>query len=219
MEVAMDNKNNKVLEMNNNNDELNYRDLLGEQNWQRLHPAIKLRFSHNKEQAVIYKGVMKQVYSSFSGKAIAQICRLIGTPLALYSGKNIPIEVKVYPNKKLGGMTWDRFYSFPNKLVNRVKSTKCIQGTKGLVEMVGGGFGMKLKVYEKDSALYFESTHFFWQLGNFTVLIPDILSPGKTLVVQEALNDNQFRFRLEVTHSLLGKMFKQVGIFEQAAEC
>ena len=210
----MNNKNNKSASHKNNDAKLDYRGLLGEQYWQRLHPAIKLRFAHKNQQETVYKGEMKQVYASFAGKILAQICRLIGTPLALYSGKNVPVEVKVYPNKKVGGMVWDRFYQFPNKTVNRVKSTKCILGPKQLVEMVGGGFGMKLKVYVKNSALYFESTQFFWQCGGFTIFIPDILSPGKTFVSQEALNDSQFRFRLEVNHCLLGKMFQQVGIFE-----
>lgn len=206
-----------------NNKEFSYSDLLGEQNWQRLHPAIQKRFGKEVHRTVTYLGVMEQVYLSFAGKVLAQLCRLIGTPLALYSGINVPVEVKVYPDDKLAGMTWDRFYAFPDKKVNRVKSTKCIQvgcsKTKsnkrraGLVEMVGYGFGMELKVYEKGQAIYFESERFFWQLGRFKCFIPELLSPGKTIVSQKALNENQFIFSLEVTHALLGNVFKQQGIF------
>ena len=81
--------------------------------------------------------------------------------------------------------------------------------------MVGYGFGMNLNVYQKEGAIYFESTRFFWQIGNFKFFIPDILSPGKTIVFQKALSSNQFQFRLDVTHSVFGKIFKQVGIFEE----
>ena len=194
---------------------MDYEFLVGRENWERLHPAIQQRFSLDTDQPVTYRGVMNQVYLSLIGKLLAQLCRLIGTPLALYSGKDVPTEVKVYADEKLAGMTWDRFYFYPDKAVNRVKSTKCIQNNIGLVEMVGYGFGMNLNVYQKERAIYFESTRFFWQLGKFKFFIPDILSPGKTIVSQKALGDNKFQFRLDVTHCLFGKIFKQIGIFEE----
>jgi len=210
----VENINPPITTQNLFDDSFNYPDLLGKQAWQNLHPAIQKRFSVKAHEAVTYKGEMSQVFASFTGKVLAQVCRIIGTPLALHTGKNIPVEVKVYPNNKLGGMTWDRFYHFSKKAVNRVKSTKCLQENTGLVEMVGCGFGMELNAFEKESAIYFESTRFFWQMGKFKIIIPDLLSPGKTVVSQKALNDKQFRFRLDVTHALLGKVFKQVGIFE-----
>ncbi|WP_444995275.1 DUF4166 domain-containing protein [Aliikangiella sp. IMCC44359] len=194
---------------------MGYPALLGVDSWSRLHSDIQKRFSTHADKSVTYKGVMSLVYSSFAGKCFAQFCRLIGTPLALYSGKNVPLEVKVYPDKKRGGLVWDRFYHFSNKVINRVKSTKCIQRDDGLVEMVGCGFGMKLRVYEKDGAIYFASTRFFWQLGKYKILIPDILSPGKTIVSQKALTRQKFQFSLVVKHRLFGKVFEQVGIFEE----
>ena len=111
-------------------------------------------------------------------------------------------------------MTWDRFYAFKNKAVNRVKSTKCIRKNKGLVELVGFGFGMELKVSEKNGGIYFESQRFFWEHGGIKLTIPELLSPGKTIVSQKALANKCFEFRLDVTHPLLGKVFKQVGEFK-----
>ncbi len=194
---------------------MNFRDLLGKKEWDKLHPEIKARFSSGSNQAVVYKGVMSLVHLSATGKILAQLCRLIGTPLALYSGKNVPMEVKVYPNRKLKGITWDRSYYYSSGTVNRVKSTKCIQEGIGLVEMVGFGFGMDLDVYQKGGALFFESNRFFLQIDNYKVPIPDLLSPGKTIVSQRALEGNKFEFRLEVNHSILGRLFKQIGIFEE----
>ena len=192
-----------------------YSALLGKDSWSRLHPDIQKRFGENVHESVTYHGEMKEIYASFAGKVLAQVCRLIGTPLAIDTGTNIPIMVKVYPNHKLAGMTWNRFYAFPNKAVNRVKSTKCIRANDGLVEMVGCGFGMSLEVYEENSALHFVSRDFFWQFGKTKFRIPDFLSPGKTVVSQKALSDGRFEFSLDVTHSLLGKVFRQVGVFEQ----
>lgn len=193
-----------------------YQQLLGEKAWQRLHPDIQNRFCVNNASCpVVYQGVMHTVYSSKMGKLLAQLCRIIGTPLALYDGVDIPTEVKVYPNPELGGMCWDRFYQFPSRKVNRVKSTKCIHPGGGLVEMVGYGFGMHLKISEQESALCFESTQFFWALRAFKVPIPDWLSPGKTTVKQKALNDGEFQFSLTVKHSLFGRVFYQVGTFRE----
>lgn len=191
-----------------------YRALVGENGWRKIHPAIQERFSEKIHQVVTYRGVMKEVYLSFAGKIFAHICRLIGTPLALYEGKDVPMEVKVYPNEKLKGMTWDRFYHYQNKPVNRVASTKCILPEGGLVEMVGFGFGMKLDVFEKNNAIVFESEEFFWKLGNKKIRIPNWMTPGKTTVRQIAINNKEFEFRLSVTHPFLGEVYRQIGVFK-----
>ncbi|MDH5355672.1 MAG: DUF4166 domain-containing protein [Gammaproteobacteria bacterium] len=193
-----------------------YPSLLGGEAWSRLHPDIRKRFSPTYAyRSVTYRGVMQLIYLSRAGKLLAQVCRLIGTPLALYAGTDVPIEVKVYPDTALNGMTWDRFYLYPHKKVNRVKSTKCIQKDNRLIEVVGAGFGMYLNTYERNSAIYFESTQYFLQLGGVRIPIPDLLTPGRTTVSQSVRNNGCFEFRLEVVHPLLGLVFKQCGDFRE----
>jgi len=199
---------------NMNNELSGYQNLLSKGEWSNLHPAIQRRFSIQLHNCITYQGEMKEVYLSFTGKLLAQCCRLIGAPLALHCGKNIPIVVNVYPNKKLNGMTWDRLYRYEKSPVNRVKSTKCVLKNIGLVEMVRFGFGMELNVYEEHHAIVFESKRFFWKFRNIKINIPDWLSPGKTVVSQRALDDRRFEFRLDVEHPILGQVFKQVGVFE-----
>lgn len=191
-----------------------YQSLLGDKSWARLHPDIQKRFSPAyAHRSVVYRGVMQQIYLSLAGKLLAQVCRLIGTPLALYAGTDVPIEVKVYPDFKLRGMTWDRYYFYPYKKTNRVKSTKCIQKNNRLIEVVGSGFGMYLKVYERNAGIYFRSTKYFFQIGGLRITIPDLLTPGETTVSQSVNADGSFEFRLDVVHPLLGLVFKQVGKF------
>lgn len=197
----------------------NYQALLGEQAWNRLHPAIQKRFSEAAcHRPVTYVGIMEEVFLSLAGKLLAQLCRLIGTPLALYAGKNIPTRVCVYPNNKLHGVTWDRYYYFPYKPTNRVTSTKCIRDDLGLVEVVGCGFGMQLALREQEGALVFESTRFFLQVGKFRFSIPNLLTPGRTTVMQKALDSERFQFSLDVVHPLLGRVFYQLGTFQQEPE-
>ncbi|MFT6908055.1 MAG: hypothetical protein ACJAS1_004743 [Oleiphilaceae bacterium] len=193
---------------------LSYRSLIGEKGWYRLHPDIQRRFTVNSAHSeVTYTGVMDVIYLSFFGKLLAQLCRIIGTPLALYSGKNIPMEVNVYHDVKLKGMTWDRFYSYPNRSMNRVKSTKCIRNNTGLIELVGFGFGMHLKVFEQNNSIVFKSTRFFWQIGSLKITIPRFLTPGTTTVKQQALDGGSFRFSLDVIHPIFKQVYYQTGVF------
>ena len=193
-----------------------YRSLLDEQSWARLHPDIQMRFSPQyAHRSVTYRGIMNEIYLSFPGKLLAQACRLIGTPLALYTGTDIPVDVNVYPDENLQGMTWDRYYFYPGRQVNRIKSTKCIQNEQHLIEVTGSGFGMYLSVYEKHSAICFESTKYFFQIGNWKLPIPSLLTPGKTIVKQSALEDSCFEFSFDVEHPLLGRVFRQVGVFSE----
>lgn len=193
-----------------------YRSLIGERGWRRLHPDIQRRFSlRNAHRSVTYRGFMSEIYLSPAGLLLAQLCRLIGTPLALYPGNDLPMLVEVYPDFKFGGMKWKRNYLYPGRNHKPVVSTKCIRPNAGLVEIVGSGFGMYLSVYEKDQALLFESKGYFWQSGNFVCEIPALLTPGKTIVTQRALSDGKFEFSLDVMHPLLGQVYRQVGVFEE----
>lgn len=195
-----------------------YQSLLGDKSWARLHSDIQKRFSSAyAHRAVIYRGVMQKIYLSGAGRFLAQACRLIGTPLALYAGTDVPIEVKVYPDFKLKGMTWDRYYFYSHKKTNRIRSTKCIQKDNRLIEVVGSGFGMYLKAYERNAAIYFRSTKYFFQLAMLRITIPDLCTPGETTVSQSVNSDGSFEFRLDVVHPLLGLVFKQVGNFREIA--
>lgn len=196
-----------------------YRALLGEAAWHKLHPAIQQRFSDaHCNKPVTYVGMMTEVFASFWGRVFAQVCRLIGTPLALNGGKNIATRVCVYPNEKLQGLTWDRYYYFPYGGTNRVRSTKCIRSDLGLVEVVGCGFGMRLNLCEREGALVFESTGYYVQVGKLKIAIPALITPGNTVVSQKALDERRFLFSLDVVHPLLGRLFHQHGIFEEALQ-
>jgi len=196
----------------------NFPELIGE-DWSKLHPDIQIRFSQQHcHRAVIYQGVMQEVWMSFAGRLLAYCCKLIGTPLSYSSGTHVRTEVRVYPNHKLGGMVWDRFYHFVGDEVNRVRSTKVILADRRLIEIAVSGFGMYSKVYARDGAIVFESQRFFCTIGRTRVPIPHWLSPGKTIATQRALSDGQFEFTLDIHHNLLGPMFKQVGTFRESAE-
>jgi hypothetical protein len=193
-----------------------YRSLLGEEAWINLHPHIRHRFSlEYLHQPVTYTGIMDVVYLSPAGKLLAQVCRLIGTPLALHSASDVQMRVDVYPDTKRGGIAWARHYLYRDFKPDRVVSTKRIYPVRGLVELVGAGFGMYLSVSVVDRAIVFRSSGYFWRLGKMKITLPDFLSPGNTTVMQKAFDDGRFQFTLDVDHPLLGKVCQQRGIFSE----
>ena len=193
-----------------------YRSLLGESTWNDLHPHIRHRFSlEYLHRPVTYTGVMERVYLSPAGKLLAQLCRLIGTPLALHSATDVQMHVDVYPDEKRGGIVWERHYLYRHSRPDRVISTKRIYPTCGLVELVGGGFGMYLAISVLDKAIVFRSSEYFWQIGKSRITLPTFMSPGTTTVVQKAFDDGRFQFTLDVDHFLFGKVCQQHGIFTE----
>ena len=191
-----------------------YESLLGPDAWARLNPAIRARFRAGAaDRPVTYDGVMRRVEMSTAGRLLAQCCRLIGTPLALHAGIDVPTTVEVYPDGRRGGMTWDRSYRYAERPTCRVRSTKRIDTQQGLLELVGGGFGMRLAASEVAGALHFTSTRFFFAVAGRRITIPLLLTPGVTRVSQTDLGDGEFQFELDVRHPLLGRTYYQVGTF------
>ena len=201
-----------------------FKQLLGPAAWQRLDPAVRARFARNPAEGEVrsYDGTMGVVRCSKIGRVIAQACRLIGTPLAPFTGQNIPTEVNVYREARGGGVVWARRYRFPGKAPVTVLSAKRIDRNGGLLECVKGGLGMTLRIFEHNGQLHFQSTGYFWQLGpqgwHLRLPLPDLLTPGVALVTHEDQGNGQFRFTLTMTHPVLGETFHQDGLFEAREE-
>ncbi len=140
-----------------------YRTLLGEKAWASLRNSIRERFAKPTEKTIEYIGVMQHMRLSIMGRLFANFCRLLGTPLAPYAEQNVDMLVKVYPHKRLRGLTWERHYFFKHHDRIIAKSTKCINEDTGLMEIVDSGLGMDLKITAEQGALHFRSTRYFLQ--------------------------------------------------------
>lgn len=188
--------------------------LVGAVGWRRLTPMIRARFGTSAiAKDTYYRGTMATVRCSFAGFLLAQLCRLIGTPLAPHEGEDVPISVRVHEDHAAGGVAWDRRYFFAGKAPVTVTSTKVIEQGKILLECVGGGFGMRLKVYERDHALHFLSQHYFWRCGRIRLRLPSWLTPGVAHVTHSDLGEGRFRFEMTIEHPVLGETFYQDGSF------
>jgi hypothetical protein len=139
------------------------------------------------------------------------MCRCIGTPVAPYVGENVPLRVRVY--RIDDGIVWERRYAFADRECV-VKSTKQFDGS-ALVEKLGGGLHMRLRVFEAQGALHFVSDGYFFRVGQRTLPLPDGFLPGGTHVTHCDLGDGRFRFTMRTHHPWFGELFFQDGIFSE----
>lgn len=194
--------------------------LLGTAAWNRLPAAVRARFSsiHGSDEMVRYTGTMQRVKASLMGCVLAQLARVFDTPVALWTGNQIPTEVRVYPQPTSHGMVWERIYRFRGHAPVTVKSTKCLDRDGQLMEALGGGLRMKLAVREEDGALTFTSTGYYVECLGLKVRLPNWMPPGVTRVIHEDEGNGRFRFTMYTSHSLFGTMFFQTGVFEAPEE-
>ncbi len=180
-----------------------------------LNPHIQERFIHDpvEGEVIAYQGTMHIIWRSRLGWLFAHFTRIIGNPLSPYRGNEVPMDVLLFKKKGEDGICWQRIYYYPDKKPYIVSSIKKESTDGKMMECVGGGFGMFLTLYAKDTQLHFESYRYFWRFAGITVPLPHCITPGKTHVIHSDLGDGNFRFTLTMQHSYLGRTFFQDGTF------
>lgn len=188
------------------------------QQWFSLHPDIRARFLRDPEpgERIVYEGVMQEIRRSGMGWLFAQLTRVIGNPLTPYAGQGVPMRVTLFKKEGRKGVFWERTYFYKGRKPYVITSVKQESEKGEMMECVGGGFGMLLKVYAQDENLHFESTRYFWSFMGLRVPLPHFLAPGKTHVVHENIGRGKFRFTITMRHDLLGETFYQTGTFRPA---
>lgn len=191
--------------------------LLGGPAWRRLPAAVQARFAVTAHLTPTrYDGAMV-VRASLYGRLLAQVCRLLGTPLAPWTGEDVAVGVDVY-NDATGALVWDRTYHFAGRKPLTVTSRKVVSPRGELVEVIQGGLGMVLALGVEDAALHFRSKGYFCRVAGLRLPIPAWFTPGCAHVVHQDQGDGWFRFSLTFTHPLMGETFFQTGLFREPGE-
>jgi hypothetical protein len=185
--------------------------------WFDLHPDIRQRFDREPAagETITYEGVMQEIRCSRMGWLFAQLTRIVGNPLTPFSGRGIRMEVALSKVSGKEGVYWKRTYFHAGCAPYVVTSVKRESPAGEMLECVGGGFGMKLRVYARDGNLHFESYRYFWSFLGRQLPLPHWLSPGKTHVVHADLGGGNFMFRISMVHRQLGETFFQQGVFRR----
>jgi len=122
--------------------------------------------------------------------------------------------VRVYQEPG-GGTVWERAYHFPGRATRLVRSAKRLDADGTLLECLGAGLHMRLVLAERDHALEFRSTGYFWRLLGIRIPLPARWLPGQTLVTHRDEGAGRFRFTLVIQHPLFGRVVHQDGVFTE----
>ncbi|HEY1750992.1 MAG TPA: DUF4166 domain-containing protein [Caulobacteraceae bacterium] len=194
-----------------------FRALLGEAAWAELPAAVRARFGAAAHAAPRdFPGAM-EVRISWLGWLFAQGCRLIGTPIAPWPGRVVPVMVSVSAIPG-GGVRWTRTYAYPGRAPLSIVSMKLAARDGSLLEVTRGGLGMRLALGVEAGALVFRSTSYFWRLGPWLLPIPDVLTPGRATVAHRDLGGGRFHFALGFVHPLAGETLANAGDFADPPE-
>jgi hypothetical protein len=194
---------------------VDFRALVGRRAWFELPPAVRRRFdlaAHGDPQDIAFYPGRMTLRASWLGVVISQVCRLIGTPLAPFTGDDIPVTVEVHADGR-GGMVWDRTYHYRRRAPVLVTSRKVADADGSLMEVVRNGMGMRLVASVEDRALHFRSRGYFFEIAGCRIDIPGLLTPGAVHVIHAETGPGTFRFTLTFHHRLFGETLHQSGLF------
>ena len=198
--------------------DLRFRRLLSDDDWMRLPPPVRHRFSKRLAAGgtVTYVGEVVDVAISRLGWCLAQAARLFGGPLPLECDVGVASVVSVTEDMVTGGQIWTRMYARTRGFPQVIHSSKRFAGPTGLEEYVGRGLLMTLKAAVEQDALTFRSEGYYLQLGRHRFRIPRWLTPGSLVVTHRDLGQERFLFRLEIVHPRFGRLIDQSAVFREA---
>jgi Domain of unknown function (DUF4166) len=195
--------------------DLRFRNLLPREAWDGLPAAIRKRFSKRLAGGAtsVYCGRMTDMRTSRAGWWLAQLLRLIGSPLPLHADIDVPSVVTVTEDMATGGQIWTRLYARRDGFPQLIQSSKRFAGPTGLEEYIGFGVTMALEVVVEPRALVFRSAGYRLGFGKVSVRLPRVLEPGRCTVRHEETAEGEFRFSLDLAHPLLGELIHQAGLY------
>jgi len=195
--------------------DLRFRNLLCRDDWDALPVSTRKRFTKRLAggATAVYVGEVLETHLHPVGWFFAQIARLLGGPLPLFTDTHMPAIVTVTEDMKTGGQIWTRLYARRNGFPQVIQSSKQFNGPTGLEEYVGHGVGMALTTHCVESALQFRSAHYFCRTGRIRVVLPRWITPGALTVTHLENGDGRFLFTLKIIHPLFGLILDQRAIF------
>lgn len=190
------------------------RQALGD-DWHKLPLVIQSHylFQHDHKTRNIVTGTMRINYPNFVMPMLF-ITRLMGGLIDLKGdGMSTHVE-KWINNDKPDTLFWKRTIQAPNGKSTVFASRMEYQKDNDLIEFVGFGFGLYLKLTVENNTLVYRSNGHLWQLGRIRLPIPDVLFLGHATIIETAISENQFVLDFRINHPLLGETYSYNGIFK-----
>jgi hypothetical protein len=149
-------------------------------------------------------------------KLLSPFLRLFGT-LVPHQGQNIPVTVHFRSELDSKAFCLDRNFDFtetkPYIFYSRLVPLK----EDIVIEFMKFGIGWKHRFYYDGTKVILEHRGYVWKLFGTIIPVPINLFLGHGYAEEEALSNNTFHMKMNLTHPLFGKMYEYSGTFEVQA--
>jgi len=194
-----------------------FKSIFAEQ-WEKL-PAVMHKHYANRaysEDLVTVAGKL-DVEFGWWVKTLSPFLRIFGA-LVPYQGNNIPVTVRFRSELGSAAYCLERIFNFPDQK-NYIFYSKMIQVKDDvIVENMKYGIGWKHRFYYNGNKVILEHIGYVLSIFGKSIPIPLNLFLGRGYAEEEAIDENRFRMKMNITHSLFGKIYEYRGEFEMLDE-
>lgn len=188
--------------------------------WHKLPLVIQAHYQLQQGQQThnSVASIMRVNYPFFV-RPMLFITRLMGGLIDLKGGNmNARVE-KWVADGTPNTLFWKRIIQAPDGKRTVFASRMEYQQGNELIEYVGGGFGLRLKLSVENNKLVYRSNGHLWQIGKLKIPIPDVLFLGHATITETAISENQFELDFRINHPLLGETYHYGGEFQLQKPC
>lgn len=186
--------------------------VLGE-DWAALPAVIQRHYQITApQQAIVVTGNMTVDYPRRL-TPVLKLLRLLGALVDL-KGDQMAVQVKKWQQTDPSVLYWQRHIQDAGGKQCRFASRMVWQQDHELIELVGMGFGIRLKLSVEQGKLVYRSHGHLLKLGPLTLPIPDSLLLGSAVISEQALSEDSFLLDFQIIHPLWGKTYYYGGIFK-----
>jgi hypothetical protein len=164
------------------------------------------------QQAIVVTGNMAIDYPRPLTPAL-KLLRLLGALVDL-KGEQMAVQVRKWQQTDPSVLYWHRHIQAPNGKQCQFASRMVWEQDHELIELVGMGFGIRLKLSVEQGKLIYRSQGHLLKLGPLTLPILDNLLLGSAIISEQALSEDTFLLDFQIVHPLWGKTYYYGGIFK-----
>ena len=194
------------------NDEPLFKRVLGA-DWDKLSPVIRKHYDLHEGgiSHCTVTGNMEIDYPLLLTPLIKLIHVLGG--LVDIKGKQVATQVEKQVKTDSPFLYWRRSLQTDDGRQTVFASKMIYYGENELIEFIGFGFGLRLKISQNKGDLIYQSNGHLLKLFGICIPIPDWLVLGHAYITEHALTDNSFQLRFVISHPLWGETYRYGGVF------
>jgi Domain of unknown function (DUF4166) len=183
--------------------------------WRHLPPVIQRHYQlqEDHQTAILVTGTMYVNYPRFVWPMLF-FTRLMGGLIDMKGNNMSACVEKWIKADKPDTLFWKRTIHADNGKSTVFASRMEYQQANELIEFVGFGFGLYLKLTVENKLLVYRSNGHLWQIGKLRIPIPDVMFLGHATIIETAVSENQFELDFRIIHPLLGETYRYGGVFQ-----